>query len=72
MPRDFKASENQKRSKARRAHALQRLDLREPTVAREAAVGATSHAVKARDPDVERAIREFEERRAAGGQGGTK
>ncbi len=63
MPRDFKAHENQKRSKARRAHALLRIDLREPSVARQSAVGATSHSVKARDPDVERAIREFEQRR---------
>lgn len=63
MPRDFKASENQKRSKARRAHALERLDLREPSVARESAAGATSHAVKARDPEIERAIREFEHRK---------
>lgn len=66
MPRDFKAHENDKRAKARRAHALQRLDLREPSVPRQAAAGATSHAVKARDPDVERAIREFEERRRKG------
>lgn len=46
MPRDFKARENQLRSKARRAHALERLDLREPSSPREPAVGPTSHAVK--------------------------
>jgi hypothetical protein len=65
MPRDFKASENQKRSKARRAHALERLDLREPSVARESAVGATSHAVKARDPDVGAAVAEFLSRKGS-------
>jgi hypothetical protein len=46
MPRDYRAAENQKRSKARREHALQRLDLREPSHPRDSAVGPTSHAVK--------------------------
>lgn len=70
MPRDFKAHENDKRAKARRAHALQRLDLREPSVPRQAAAGATSHAVKARDPETDRLIAEFRAR-VPGGQGGT-
>lgn len=46
MPRDASARENRLRSKARRAHALQRLDLRDPTSPRQPAAGPTSHAVK--------------------------
>jgi hypothetical protein len=59
MPRDLKAHENQKRSKARRDHALARLDLREPSVPRQPANGPTSHAVKARDPATAAAVEAF-------------
>lgn len=59
MPRDLKAHENQKRAQARRAYALERRDLREPSVPRAPAAGPTSHAVKARDPSVDAAIAEF-------------
>jgi hypothetical protein len=59
MPRDLKAHENQKRMRARRDHALSRLDLREPSVPREAAAGPTSHSVKKVDPDTAAAIAAF-------------
>ena len=66
MPRDLRAHENQKRSKARRAHALARLDLREPSVPRTAAAGPTSHAVKMVDPEAAAAIAAYMARRIAG------
>ena len=59
MPRDLRAHENQKRARARRDHALARLDLREPTTPREAAAGPVSHAVKVMDPEAARAIEDF-------------
>lgn len=59
MPRDYRAAENQKRSKARREHALQRLDLREPSHPRQPAVGPTSHAVKKIDMASQAAIEAF-------------
>lgn len=59
MPRDLKAHENQKKASARRAHALARLDLREPTVPRESAAGPMSHAVKKVDPVTALAIQAF-------------
>lgn len=59
MPRDFKAHENMKRSKARREHALLRLDLREPSSPRQAPVGATSHPVKLMDRASAAAIEAF-------------
>ena len=58
MPRDYRPKETEKRSKARRAHALARLDLREPTVPRAPAVGPMSHAVKVMDPETQRLISE--------------
>jgi hypothetical protein len=58
MPRDLKAHEQHKKSASRRAHALARLDLREPTVPRVNAVGAFSHAVKVMDPESQRLISE--------------
>ena len=59
MPRDFKASENQKRAKARRQGALDRNELRRGTTPRRAAAGATSFAVKADDPSDRAAIEAF-------------
>ena len=59
MPRDYRPKETAKRNQARRAHALKRRDLREPTSPREAAVGATSHAVKIIDTDTRAAIDAF-------------
>lgn len=66
IPRDLKSHENQKRSKARRMHALARMDLREPSTPRAAAVGATSHAVKKIDIATEQAISAFLAKRIAG------
>ena len=59
MPRDLKAHEHKKRTQARRMNALARLDLRQPSVPREAAAGPTSHAVKVMDPGAAAAIEAF-------------
>ena len=59
MPRDLRAGENTRRAKARREFALERRDLREATVPRQAAAGPTSHCVKARDPAVDEAVALF-------------
>jgi hypothetical protein len=59
VPRDLRAHENQKRTKARRDHALARLDLRKPTTPRESAAGPMSHAVKVMEPEAARAIEVF-------------
>ncbi len=59
MPRDASARENTMKAKARRAHALARLDLRSPSVPREAASGPTSHAVKKTDMATRAAIDAF-------------
>jgi hypothetical protein len=69
MPRDLKAHENTKRNKARRAYALERRDLREPSEPRVTPVGATSPAMKAVDPASAAAIEAFLARRPRG-QGG--
>lgn len=63
MSRDYRLHEKEKRSKARRACALARLDLREPTTPRSTAAGPTSHAVKVTDPETARAIAEFMSRK---------
>lgn len=63
MPRDLRQTEREKRAKARRSHALKRVELREPSTPRIAPAGPTSPAVKATDPDVARMIAEFEARR---------
>lgn len=63
MPRDLRAHENQKRTKARRDHALARLEFREPSSPRTAAVGPVSHAVKVVDPADRAAIDAFLEKR---------
>ena len=68
MPRDLKAHENAKRMKARRAHALARLDLREPSSPRAPAIGPTSHAVKLVDPASAAAIEAFLSAKGQGGQ----
>lgn len=59
MPRDLRAHEQTKRNKARRDHALARMDLREPSTPRAPAAGATSHAVKVMDPGTAAAIEAF-------------
>jgi hypothetical protein len=59
VPRDLKAGENAKRARARRDHALKRMDLRQPSSPRENAVGATSHAVKTTDAATRAAIDAF-------------
>lgn len=68
MPRDPSARENRIKAKARRDHALARIDLRTPSVPREAAVGATSHAVKKIDMGTREAIDAFLAKRNGGGQ----
>lgn len=65
MPRDPSARENRLTAKARRAHALARIDLRSPSVPREPAAGATSHAVKKTDIATRDAIDAFLNRRQA-------
>lgn len=59
MPRDPSARENRIKAKARRDHALARLDLRSPSVPRDPAVGPTSHAIKKIDTGTRAAIDEF-------------
>lgn len=59
MGRPFRSNEQERKSKARREHALGRLDLREPSSPREPAASPTSHAIKARDPAMQAAIDAF-------------
>lgn len=59
MTRHLKAHERQRRAVARREGALARAELREPSVPRAPADGATSFPVKARDPDTDAAIAAF-------------
>lgn len=63
MPRDHSARESRLKAKARRDHALARIDLRSPSVPREAAVGATSHSIKTIDIGTREAIDAFLARR---------
>ena len=56
MGRPFRSNEQERKSKARGAHALGRLELREPSSPRESAASPTSHAIKQRDPGVQAAI----------------
>lgn len=50
MPRDIRQGEAAKRAKARRAHALERREIGQPTAPRVSAAGAVSMAIKATDP----------------------
>lgn len=50
MGRDYSPREAALRGKARRAHALERNELRGPSEPRQAPVGATSFPVKVTDP----------------------
>lgn len=59
MTRHLRREELQRRAAARRTGALARAELREPSVPREAADGATSFPVKARDPETAAAIAAF-------------
>lgn len=68
MPRDYSARENGLKAKARREHALKRLDLREPTSPREAPAGATSFPVKKVDRETADAIAAFMARRESDGR----
>jgi hypothetical protein len=63
MPRDYRASENQKRAKTRRMGALARNELREASAPRESPVGATSFPVKKIDMATSAAIDAFLARR---------
>lgn len=56
MPRDFKAAENTKRARAKRAAALARTEFRYPSDPRTAPAGATSFPIKAEDPENRRLI----------------
>ena len=58
MPRDYSAGENARKAKARRQHALDRRELREPSAPRVAAASATSFAVKTVDDETRRMIDE--------------
>lgn len=59
MGRPFRSNEQERKSKARREHALGRLDLRHPSTPRESAASPTSHAIKQRDPAMQAAIEAF-------------
>lgn len=59
MGRPFRSNERERKSKARREHALGRLELREPSSPREPAASPISHAIKRRDPGVQAAIDAF-------------
>lgn len=59
MTRHLKAHERQKRAAARRSGALARNELREPSSPRQAAEGATSFPVKARDASLDAAVEAF-------------
>lgn len=50
MPRDMRASENKRRSKAKREAALARIEFAYPSAPRAPAAGPTSFAIKADDP----------------------
>jgi hypothetical protein len=63
MPRDLRKKEVDRRAKARRQYAIERNELREATVPRRAAAGATSFAVKVSDPEDRAAIDAFLEAR---------
>jgi hypothetical protein len=66
LGRDYRPNETARRNKAKRDCALARIELRGHSEARTAAVGATSFAVKERDPETERIIREALQRRNKG------
>lgn len=66
MPRELKIHEREKKSKARRAYALARVELRQPSHPREPATGPVSHAVKVMDPASKAAIEEFMRRKGDG------
>lgn len=63
MPRDLKHHERVRRTKARRADALARIELREPSSPRVAPAAPTSFPIKAEDPEVRRMIDEALARR---------
>ncbi len=66
MPRDPSARENRLKAKARRDHALARMDLRTPSTPRDPAIGPTSHAVKKIDIGTRAAIDAFLSRQREG------
>lgn len=70
MPRDPSARENRMKAKARRDHALARIDLRTPSVPRQSAAGPTSHAVKKIDTGTRAAIDAFLAARYPRAEGG--
>lgn len=60
MSRRRNASEFIRDARQKRAHALSRIELREPTAARVAPSSPISAPIKAVDPEVERMKAEFE------------
>jgi hypothetical protein len=66
MPRNLKPSETRKAAKGKRQFALDRPEMTQATVPRVSAAGAMSMAVKARDPEMERMIAEFQAKRTGG------
>lgn len=68
MPRDLRATKNVQRAKAKRAAAMMRPELLQPTSPRVSADGPVSMAVKIEDPENRRLIDEALARRAANGR----
>lgn len=66
MPRDLTQGESAKRAKARRAHALERRELGQPTTPRISPAGPTSMSIKATDPAETRMIEAFLARQKVG------
>jgi hypothetical protein len=66
MGRHDRAKRSAMTSKARRDFALSRLELRDPSEAREAPASPTSFPVKRIDPDAAAAIEAFLSRRRVG------
>ena len=67
MPRDYHSKERAKKTKARRDHALSRVEFRDLSHPREAAIGATSFSIKTVDADIRRMIDEAIARRMENG-----
>jgi len=62
MSRRYSAGEKAKRARAKHELALERSEFRYPSQPREAAAGATSFPLKVSDPEVDRLIREYQEK----------
>mgnify|MGYP001562615510 CR=1 FL=1 len=65
MPRDMSARDNERRARAKRQAALERIEFKYPSAPRRSAAGVTSLAIKAEDPAIRRMIDEALARRQA-------